>query len=74
MVGQTEMRVARYRRQEAGRWIFLQHRAPDDRAELESMGCALGLAETYEPLVFREDPAGRGRDTAGDTSHQPSRV
>lgn len=56
MVSQTEMRLARYRREEPGRWICLEHRAPDHRADLQSMGCALGLAETYEPLVFREDP------------------
>ena len=46
-MAQTQMRVEHYRRREDG-WLFLEYRGPEDRVELESLGCGVRLADLYE--------------------------
>lgn len=48
LVAQTEMRVEHYRRREGGSWLFQEYRDPEDRIEVESLGCELRLGDLYE--------------------------
>ena len=56
LVAQTELRVERYRRQDGGRWLFVEYRDPEDQVELESLGCRLRLADIYERVALPTTP------------------
>ncbi|HEX8096571.1 MAG TPA: Uma2 family endonuclease [Pyrinomonadaceae bacterium] len=52
LVAQDECRVEQYVKRPDGRWLLSEYRAPEDVAELTSIGCRLSLREVYEKVTF----------------------
>jgi len=54
LLAQDSIRAEHRRRLPDGSWIFREFTSPEDRIELESIGCRLDLGALYETVVFGE--------------------
>lgn len=59
LVSQTEPRIEVFSRQSNGRWLFEECVGLDAKCHLDSLHCAIDLAEIYEKVNFAPPPVPR---------------
>ena len=59
LVSQDEPRVAVFRRQASGDWLLSEYEGLDASCRLDSVGCAVALAEVYHRVTFHAAPSER---------------